>query len=335
MFQPLKYYTLLFLLCCFVQPVHAMMLERPSIDVLPEKDWHIWSQVDSFDSRMDVFGYTTKFNPKAAKLNYVDTYRLGGLYVFPHNIQLSYALHYQQQQVTRSLEPKFIKTNTTAQHLRAQWQFYDKKTPSKSLSMALEMGVSYRKSPKIDFYRYDFTNFTVTWPGHALFSLEANDMTYLTAIRGQYVRNDWKLHAGVELRYVRVSSLMSSQNPNITAILKSQAPQARPWHEAHVLFQISADYDVNSNWQITADYQRYQINRQQYTPKKNAPDYRDNDTLDMYLFWRMNKSLTPYVHAHVSRRFMLGSMPLSYNQRSHPKFKYPFGYLSLGAHYAF
>ena len=318
-----------------VVPLHAMTLERPIIDPLTKNQWTVWSQFDSFDPRMDILGYTKKINPKAAKLNYVDTYRFGGIIAFNTQNQLSYTTHYQTQHVTRSSEPRFTKNNTFSHHVRYQWQFYKKKTASQSVITALETGFIFRKADTTNFYLYDLGATRVSWPGHVLFSLDANDMTYLAAIRTRYTRDKWKLHTGLELRYVRVTSLLQSQNPTVHSLLKSQAPQDTPWHEVHSIIQFSVEYDINQHWKIAADWQHYQINRIQYNPRKNKKDYNDNDTIDLYLSWTLHKTIMPYIHTHISRRFMLGTMPLTYNQRSNQKFKNPFGYLSIGLKYIF
>lgn len=328
-------FLILLLSLLYFHTALALDLERPVIVNSDQGKLIAWGQFDLFDAKMDVLKYRERFNPQAARLDYVKTLKLGTRYSFTDELSLAYSIHFQSQHTTRSVEPKILKSQVTTHQLRGQWTFFEKATPARSFKVALEAGFRINQANKSDFYKLDVGTLQISWPGHALFSLDAGDQAYLSALRAQYTSDKWRISTGLELRYVRVFAFMDSQNATVNRLLQPQIPQLTPWHETHVILQFSADYYVSSTWQITFDFQHYDINRHQYTPKANKQDYNTNDTLDVYLLWKGTESLKPYVHGQLSRRFTLGDMPLAYNQRSNDKFKYPFGYVSVGIQYFF
>ncbi len=314
----------------------AMEFERPVVEAFDaEHQLKLWGEYDRFDSQMDFIGYSDSFAPTAARINYIFNQRLGIIYAPLDGLQLAYTYNRQEDDVTRFREPKYIHTKTTGHHFKAQYSY----SPFETVTIAAEVGLRQHKGDKVDFYKYDFigsnVNVQVTWPGHALVSLEGDDKAYLAALRAKYENNGLRISLGAEQRNVRISALMYSAHPLIEAMLAKEAPQKEPWTERHRISQLSLDYDFLGTWSIAMDLQHYDITRTDYIPRKNKVDYNSNDTLDMYISWQMTEYLKPYVHGHASRRFTLGQIPFAYTTRSNHKFANPFGYLSAGLQFEF
>ena len=310
---------------------YATPLDRPTISTQGVKPLSVWLQINQFNDNLDILNYSKKFPPKAAKLNSYDGEKVGINYEIMDNLSISYSLQKTTSDVTRFTEPKKVTTTIYAQHLRGQYKILS----LDDWQIALEAGLRKHTSPEVNLYKYDFAQFQVTWPGHALVTLSSEDSAKLIAVRGQWSSDAWTLHYGFEYRDVEVMASMTSESSLVTQALASQAPQSTPWKEKHYIHQLSIDYTPVDYLTLALDYQNYNIKRIGYIPRAKKIDYNRNETVDVYLTWNMTEQFQPYFHAYLSKRSSLGEAPLSYNQRTNHKFKYPFGYVSLGMQLTF
>jgi len=127
---------------------------------------------------------------------------------------------------------------------------------------------------------------------------------------------------------------MTSQHALVQSLLTPTAPQSTPWDETHALFQIALDWQPLKPLSLSLDYTHYQISRSNYTPRSGKTDYTAQDQLDAYLSWHIDDHWSIYGHGRVYSHFVLGDVPMSYNQRVNHRFKDPFGFISVGLNWS-
>ncbi len=320
------------------EPQRTPELDRPVISLLPANGFELWVQYDEFNPSFDFFNYS-KRTSSSTSLDKYSTYWLGGKYAFTDRLNLRFDISQSRQNATRASEPKHIQTQYNGYHARLQYIFYK----SDNYLFAAEAGFRAHKMKRQDFYQFDLlfpsASVTVTWPGHALVSAEASDLAWLGALRGSaYLSRAWIFNIGLEARSVIVKARTTSQHPLIEPRLRLEGPQLTPWRETHILFDMGLDWLPSKIVTMAAHYTYYKIKRSGYIAGPTGPgdiEYNSNHQFDGYLFVHLNKHMTLYGHGRVSRRFILGDLPLAYNRRTNHKFRLPFGFLSLGAAYTF
>ena len=324
----------LFLVCTLVMTHSSwtMANERPIMKISDQGEAQLWYQLDSFDPAMDFLGYQKDRPAKSAKLDSVRTNKYGFSYTPFELVNLSYVYGQTKTHVTRYTEPMSVDTRTSYQAARIQTALYR----NESWLIGAEVGWNKHSSPENNVYKYDFGNIQVSWPGHVLVTSSSEDSGYLGAIRMRYENGSWAFHYGYEQRQIDVKASMTSESETVNSKLAAQAPQSEPWKEKHHIQQLGFDYTFLTNFTFSVDYQNFTIKRMDdYIPRKNKKDFNNNETLDIYAFWKMDKSITPYIHAKLSRHSTLGDDPSAYNQRTNHKFENPLGLLSLGLHIKF
>lgn len=315
-------------------------LDRPMISALPANGLELWVQYDAFSPSMDVLDYASRTG-SSSRLQDFHNERIGIKYAVTSRLSLSYRYLISDQNVTRTLQPTLIDERITGHEGRLQYTFYR----SDKLELAIEGGIRTHHAKRLDFYRYDTTSggtpiSAVSLPGQPpVFSLIAGDRSWIAALRGAVsLAPHLRVDAGVELRQTSVYARLLSVNLNDPVIgpsLRNESPQNTPWHERQWMLQLGTTWAPYRWLGLSAHYTFYHIRRIGYVPKPGNLDYDTNHQLDGYLFLHLSPWLSIYGHGRVSRRFILGQMPLAYNTRVSSHYKNPFGYLSAGVSFRF
>lgn len=310
-------------------------LDRPMISALPAKGLELWGQYDSFSPNMDVLHYASRLGT-STRLQRFDNVRIGIKYAPTSRLSLAYRYLISNQNVSRVLQPTSIDDQITGHDARLQYTFYR----TDKLELAVEGGMRTHQAKRLDFYRYDGTTggisfSAVSLPGQPpLFSLVASDRSWVGALRGAVsLAPHLRVDAGVEMRQTTVSAKLLSVNLSdrlIGPALRNESPQDTPWHELQLMFQLGTTWAPYRWLGLSAHYTFYDIHRSGYIPKSGTIDYNTNHQLDGYVFIHLNPYVSIFGHGRISRRFILGEMPLAYNTRVSSHFKNPFGYLSAG-----
>jgi len=309
----------------------ATELDRPVLSQLQKGGIQVWSQLDYFTPSLDVINYQQKVSTSSSLRSYSDT-QVGLRYAFTDNLNMRYSVGLIQQRATRTTAPKIINSNAFKHDLRLQYQFYHKK----HLHLGFELGYRTHIAKPLSFYTYQFGNNIISWGGRPLVILNTKDHAWITAFRGAWEFNDsLVIHAGVEARKVTVRALMTSANPDVRLFLSPLAPQKTPWNETQLLFQMALDWRILESLSLSLDYTRYQISRSHYQPRTGKPDYNTQDQIDAYMSWSMNKNWAIFGHGRLNSHFLLGDVPMAYNQRVNHKFKHPFALLSMGLNWSY
>lgn len=315
-------------------------LNRPMISALPANGLELWAQYDAFSPNMDVLDYASRASG-SSKLQDFHNVRIGIRYAATSRLTLAYRYLISDQTVSRTLQPTSIDDHITGHDARLQYTFYR----SDKLELAIEGGIRTHHAKRLDFYRYDTTSggipiSAVSLPGQPpVFSLIAGDRSWLAALRGAVsLAPHLRVDAGIEMRQTSVYARLLSVNLNDPVLgpsLRNESPQSTPWHERQLMFQLGTTWAPYRWLGLSAHYTFYHIRRSGYVPKPGNLDYDTNHQLDAYLFLHLNPSVSVYGHGRISRRFILGQMPLAYNTRVSSHYKNPFGYLSAGISFRF
>ena len=302
-------------------------LQRPVASSIEQNALELWTQFDYFSPSLDLTNYAKKASTTSSLDRYaVET--LGIHYGISRNFNIRYVFSLSQQKASRSTEPKQINTDSYSHDLRLQYMLHQEP----GLRIAAEAGYLTQRAKPIDFYTFQIGGFTFRRVGSPFATLTASDHAWLAALR-----SNWKLdhhihlHLSAEVRKYRVLAQMLSNDALINAFLKPPlTPQRTPWNETHLLIQAGLDWQLSQVFSVAADYAHTNISRSGYQPVAGKTDYTSQDQLDGYLFWEFAKGWNIYGHGRLNRHFILGDLPMTYNQRSSHLFKNPFGMISIG-----
>jgi len=311
-------------------------LDRPLVSTLGRYGLELWGQYDYFSPSLDVLNYLDKQSPGAARIDTQKTMLVGVKFALTDRLNASYGYQHLGQDISRSKEPKSIQNALNAHFARAQYIFYE----GDGYDIAIEAGYNRHLARPLDFLRYDTGNVSVvSLNGQPVVSITGKDSAWIGALRGAYYLDDqWRVTLGFEARRVTVETRLDSSlidDPVVGPSLKAERPQTTPWHENHLLLQLGLDWRVFRFLGLAAHYTHYEVRRNGYIPKAGKTDFNNNDQLDGYLFWHVTDDISVYGHGRLSRRFVLGDLPLSYNTRTNHRFKDPFGFVSFGAAWTF
>ncbi len=311
-------------------------LDRPLISTLGQYGLELWGQYDYFSPSLDVLNYLDKQSPGSARIDTQKTLLAGAKFALTDRLNARYSYQRLGQDISRSKEPKSIHNSLSAHFARLQYIFYE----GDGYDVAIEAGYNSHLARPLDFLRYDSGNVSiVSLNGQPVVSITGKDSAWIGALRGAlYLDDSWRVTLGLEARRVSVEAKLDSSlinDPVVGPSLQSERPQTTPWREHHFLLQLGIDWRVFRFLGLAAHYTHYEVRRSGYIPKAGKTDYNNNDQLDGYLFWHMTDHISVYGHGRLSRRFVLGDLPLSYNTRTNHRFKDPFGFVSFGAAYTF
>jgi len=309
----------------------ATELDRPVLSRAQAQDVQIWLQADYFSPALDFLNYRGKTGGTSSLDRYSEA-KLGVRYGISNDLNIRYSLGFLQQHATRATEPRVINSDAYSHDVKLQYLFYH----GRDLHWAVELGYRAHIARPVDLFAFQIGPALVTSVGQPLVTLNARDHAWVGALRGAWELGDnWLLHAGIELRRVSVKSSMTSGHAIIRPFLASAGPQSSPWNETHALFQIALDWQLFRSLSMSLDYTHYQISRSGYIPRPGKTDYTNQDQLDAYLSWQINKYWSIYGHGRLYRHFVLGDVPMAYNQRVNHRFKDPFGFVSLGMNWSY
>jgi len=302
-------------------------LQRPVASAIEKNGLELWTQFDYFSPSLDF----TNYAQKASRTSSLDRYSietLGIHYGISKSFNIRYVFGLSQQRASRNTEPKQINTDSYSHDIRLQDRLHEEH----GLRIAAEVGYLAHRAKPIDFYAFQIAGFTFRRVGSPFATLTANDHAWLAALRSSWkLDHHVRLHLAAEARKYRVRAQMLSNDALINAFLKPPiTPQTSPWNETHILLQAGLDWQFSHAFSLAADYAHTNISRSGYQPVSGKPDYTSQDQLDGYLFWEFAKGWKIYGHGRLYRHFILGDVPMTYNQRSNHLFKNPFGMISAG-----
>jgi len=313
-------------------PAHAATeLDRPVLSMALAQDVQIWLQLDYFSPALDILNYRGKTGSTSSLDRYSEG-KLGFRYGISDDLNIRYSIGFLQQHVSRATEPRVINSDAYSHDVKLQYLFYH----GRDLHWAVELGYRAHLARPVDFFAIQSGNTLVTSTGQPVATLNARDRAWVGALRGTWELGDnWLLHAGVELRRVSVKTSMTSGHAVLQPFLASAGLQSTPWNETHALFQMALDWWPVKPLSMSLDYTHYQISRSGYIPRAGKADYSNQDQLDAYLTWHIDHHWSIYGHGRIYRHFVLGDVPMAYNQRVNHRFKDPFGFVSLGMNWTY
>lgn len=309
------------------------VLDRPMIQAKqPTRSY--WARYDYFAPSLDFLDYQNKTGSRT-RIKRWSSLRLGSQQPLKwEGTALRFWLEQGNQVITRPDPPKHLSPEYQAGEIRYQWR--PKWRGRTRTDAALEVGylLHQARSETVTQLKQGGVLLTAA-PGKALFRSSARDRGWLLALRHQSsLSKNLTVNLGAEYRDMSIASRTISWDPFVTALLEAQQiPQSTPWKENQLILSLSGDWSFRPVWHLAFDLQHYQINRQNYLPRKGFRDYDQNTTLDGYLFWSPSPSWRLFVQGHASQHFVLGEKPFLYNRRNNHTFKHPFGVVSLGVQY--
>lgn len=309
----------------------ATELDRPVLSRELAGDMQMWFQLDYFSPALDILNYRGKTAGSSSLDRYSEA-KLGFRYGISDDVNVRYSIGFLQQRATRATEPKVINSDAYSHDVKLQYMFYH----GGGMHWGVELGYRAHIARPVDLFAYQVGGVLITSTGQPLATLNARDDAWLGAVRGAWeIGDDWLLHAGVELRRVRVKTALTSGHAILQPLLAIIGPQSTPWNETHGLFQVALDWRPVQALSMSLDYTHYQISRSGYIPRAGKLDYTSQDQFDAYLSWHFNSHWAVFGHGRLYRHFVLGDIPMTYSQRVNHKFKNPFGFVSMGVNVSY
>ncbi len=305
-------------------------LDRPVVSLLPARTFELWLQYDEFSKSLDIMNYSGKVST-STRLDRYRSYMLGGKYVPSSNMNIKYNVSISNTEVSRTSEPREVKTDYLKHDIRLQRIFWE----SSKFLLAVEGGYVMHNVDDISFTRFETGNVLVlSTTGEPVVTIKSGDSAYIFALRGAMPLSEYmNLNLGLEGRWVSVKTAMESNlfdDPVVGDSLSAEAAKLSSWKERNILLTASIDWAPFERYGIVMQAIYYQISRSGYISRANTPDYNSNLQIDGYLFWHFVRRATLYFHGRLSQHYVLGDAPFVYNARSQHLFKHQYGYLSMG-----
>jgi len=284
----------------------------------------VWVQLDMFKQSFDVINYSKRLG-NTAKPSDMTMGKIGA------NIHLSsqWALRTEWMRGSQTIVRSTAPTSVTAQFESAtgllQWH-------TESWPLILEAGYRKERFLPSGFTHYQQGQVTLTAaPGKQLITSSSQASTWLwRAAVPMKISDRLHLQVGVEYQRSTVQASYTSYDPFIVSLIAGQIPQSTPWHEEQRNLLMSLDANATDNLALGIDMAWVHIKRKGYQPRQGFRDYTSTQMLDVWGSYDITHTLTLMMRGHANTHYLLGEMPSAYNSRINHKFKYPFGYLSLG-----
>jgi len=286
-----------------------------------------WGMMDVFDQSFDIINYANKLG-NSAKPSRMTRFNIGTNFHINDQWAIRTQLSQGQQTIVRQQQPKSVRSTFHTEQALLQWH-------ADLIPLVIEGGYIQNTYPKSGFSSFQTGNVTVTAaPGKQILVASSKASTWLIgASIPLQISEHARIHAGLGYQTSKVQSQYTSYDPFIQSRIGAQAPQKTPWREKQSNLFISLDYEWTNSIAIGLDIQQVHIQRSQYIPRQGFRDYNQTQIMDLWLSYNINNDLSLIFRGHANTHYILGENPAAYNRRINHKFKYPFGFLSMGVDY--
>jgi len=318
---------LLFPFCAWSDDLLLPSMMRSGHIMPHTSTFEAWGSMDVFDQSFDVINYTKKLG-NSAKPSRMNRFNLGGNVHINDQWVIRAQLSQGQQTIVRQQQPKSIRSTFHTEQALLQWH-------ANRFPLVIEGGYIQNTYPASGFSSFQTGNVTITAaPGKQILVASSKASTWLIgASMPLQISEHARIHAGFEYQTSKVQSHYTSYDPFIQSRIGAQAPQTTPWREKQSNLFISFDYQWANSAAIGLDVKQVHIQRSQYIPRKGFQDYNQTQIIDLWLSYDINSDLSLIFRGHANTHYILGENPAAYNRRINHKFKYPFGFLSIGLDY--